>query len=389
MKREGVLYWITGLSGAGKTTIGNCLYYELRKQYDNVVLLDGDILKNITDDGLGYSEEDRRKRAKKYALLCKTLANQGLIVICCTIAMFDEVRQWNRENNKGYVEVFLDVPMEVLKKRDQKGMYSKFEKGKMNNLVGLDLNVEYPKSPDIVLCNDGTLTVNECVKRILEVNINYSLDFDRDVVYWNSYYKKNGCVEAPSLFAEFVGEKLVKGRKMLELGCGNGRDSIFFAGKGINVTAIDASDIAIKRLQEECNSDNLRFVCDDFVCSPIVFVEHYDYCYSRFSLHAINEKQEKEMINNVYNTLKEKGKFFIEVRSVKDELYGKGETVGRNAYKYNGHYRRFIVKEELEEQLKKSGFELEYSEEARDFAPYQDSNPPVIRIIAHKPCETI
>lgn len=52
MKREGVLYWITGLSGAGKTTIGNCLYYELRKQYDNVVLLDGDILKNITDDGL-------------------------------------------------------------------------------------------------------------------------------------------------------------------------------------------------------------------------------------------------------------------------------------------------------------------------------------------------
>ena len=50
----------------------------------------------------------------------------------------------------------------------------------------------------------------------MEVNINYSLDFDRDVVYWNSYYKKNGCVEAPSLFAEFVGEKLVKGRKMLE-----------------------------------------------------------------------------------------------------------------------------------------------------------------------------
>ena len=320
MKREGVLYWITGLSGAGKTTIGNGLYYELRKQYNNVVLLDGDILKNITDDSLGYSEEDRRKRAKKYALLCKTLTDQGIIVVCCTIAMYDEVRQWNRENNKGYVEVFLDVPLEVLKKRDQKGMYSRYENGKMKNLVGLDLNVEYPKFPDIVLCNDGTLSVGECVNRILAVKINYSSDFDRDVNYWNQYYEKKECAELPSLFAEYVGEQTVKGKRMLELGCGNGRDSIFFANKGIDVTAIDASDIVIKHLQKEYNNDNLHFVCDDFVCSSTLFVGHYDYCYSRFSLHAINEKQEDEMIHNIYYALKEQGRLFIEVRSVNDEL---------------------------------------------------------------------
>ena len=123
-KKGGCLYWITGLSGAGKTTIGNRLFYELRKTNDNVVLLDGDMLKEIVSDILGYSDADRRKRAMTYAALCKILADQGQIVICCTIAMYDEVREWNRKNNKRYVEVFLSVPLNVLQERDQKGMYS-------------------------------------------------------------------------------------------------------------------------------------------------------------------------------------------------------------------------------------------------------------------------
>ena len=109
--KNGILYWITGLSGSGKTTVGNRLYYELRQDKDNVVLLDGDLLKSIVGDELGYSESDRRKRAFKYAKICKMLTDQGIIVICCTIAMYDEVRDWNRKNNKAYVEVFLDVPM--------------------------------------------------------------------------------------------------------------------------------------------------------------------------------------------------------------------------------------------------------------------------------------
>ena len=113
--QEGILYWITGLSGAGKTTIGNRLYYEMKKSRDNVVLLDGDILKEIVDENVGYSDEQRRKRAMKYAKICRMLTDQNIYVICCTVAMYDEVRQWNRENNKRYVEVFLDVPVEVLR----------------------------------------------------------------------------------------------------------------------------------------------------------------------------------------------------------------------------------------------------------------------------------
>ena len=384
MLQNGVLYWITGLSGAGKTTIGNRLFYELRKEQDNVILLDGDILKNIVSDEIGYSNEDRRKRAMKYARMCKMLTDQGMIVICCTIAMYHEVREWNRKNNKGYVEVFLNVPLDILKKRDQKGMYSKYKKGKLINLSGVDMEVEFPKNPDIELINDGRLTVEECIERIMEHQIIFSSDFDRDTEYWNSYYESDHGIEKPSLFAKEVGNYLKVNGNLLELGCGNGRDSVYFYSLGINVTAIDASDRAINSLKETYAKQNICFICDDFVCSTVIFAGQYDYVYSRFSLHAINEEQETELIQNVYKVLKESGKFFIEVRSVHDNLYGKGENVGRNSYIYDGHYRRFIVKEELIKKLESVGFFVEYAEENKGFAPFKGEDPPIIRMILSK-----
>ena len=90
--QKGTLYWITGLSGAGKTTIGNALYYRLKQNLDKLVILDGDILKKIVGDSLGYSKDDRKKRAYCYSNLCKILTDQGISVVICTIAMYDEVR---------------------------------------------------------------------------------------------------------------------------------------------------------------------------------------------------------------------------------------------------------------------------------------------------------
>ena len=122
---KGTLYWITGLSGAGKTTIGNRVYYKMKSRNDNTIILDGDILKKIAGKDLGYRREERLERAYRYSALCKLLTDQGINVIICTIAMFDEVREWNRRNIENYVEVFLDVDLEVLKARDKKGLYSK------------------------------------------------------------------------------------------------------------------------------------------------------------------------------------------------------------------------------------------------------------------------
>ncbi len=383
MVKDGILYWITGLAGAGKTTIGNRLFYELRRDNPNVILLDGDVLKNIVNVA-GYSDFDRRKRAMKYAALCKTLTNQGLIVICCTIAMYDEVREYNRQHNKGYIEVFLDVPAAVLQQRDQKGMYSQYENGKAQNIAGFDVEVEYPKHPDLVLKNDGNLTIKQCVDEILKLDARYSSDFDRDIQYWNTYYSNNLAMDTPSPFARFVGERLKKGKNLLELGCGNGRDSIFFARTGMNVTGIDASDASIAELRRKFDAGNCYFICDDFVRSHALFAGQFDYCYSRFSIHAINEKQEKEVLENVYGALKQGGEFFIETRSVNDDLYGQGKKAGKNAYIFDGHYRRFIVKNELEDNARQAGFHIVYSEEKKGFAPFGESDPPVIRMVLRK-----
>ena len=90
--KKGTVYWITGLSGAGKTTIGIELLKILNTK-DNVIFLDGDELREIYGDDIGYSLDDRRKMAMRNSRLCKMLSNQGFDVICCTISMFHSIRE--------------------------------------------------------------------------------------------------------------------------------------------------------------------------------------------------------------------------------------------------------------------------------------------------------
>lgn len=211
--------------------------------------------------------------------------------------------------------------------------------------------------------------------------------YNRDTKYWDNYYKENKASTDASLFALNIFEKYLAGKKgrILELGCGNGRDSRFFISRGYDVTAADASQNAIKRLQEEfADVKNAMFLCGDFVNDTNIYKRQYDYCYSRFSIHAINEEQEKLLLSNVFETLKKGGYFFIETRGVHDELYGLGEKAGEDAFFYDGHYRRFIRKEKLQKKLEEAGFAIASMEESRGFAPYGEENPMIIRCIASK-----
>ncbi len=162
----GKVYWITGLSGAGKTTIGR-LFFENRKAENTAtVFLDGDTLRRVFGDDLGYTEEDRRKCAMRYSRLCALLSSQGIDVVICTISMFHAVREWNREHIPGYCEIYIRVPMEVLRQRDQKGLYSGKTSEKEKDLVGVDIQFEEPVSPDIVLDNDGTISPEKQVENL-------------------------------------------------------------------------------------------------------------------------------------------------------------------------------------------------------------------------------
>lgn len=382
--KAGVLYWITGLPGAGKTTIGLELYYELKKKGHNVVILDGDVLLSIFSES-GFSVADRYARAQKYAKLCKVLTDQGLTVVCCTIAMFDEVRAWNRENIKRYVEIYLKVSDVTLQKRDYKKMYSLSEDNIYRSCVpGNDVCVELPTNADIIIENDGERGIKECVKEILEFDTSFVSNFDRDVNYWNNFYSALDGLKEPSYFAKTILGRLQSGKKLLELGCGNGRDSLYFWRNNIVVTAVDASDEVINELSTQYKDENIQFLCDDFVSAKTIYKKEYDYCYSRFSLHAINENQENELFENVYQSLVMGGFFFIEVRSVNDEIFGLGKKVGRNAYLYNGHFRRFIVLDELVKKLKVQKFKIITAEENRGYAPFADDDPMIIRVIAKK-----
>ena len=161
------VYWITGLSGAGKTTIGKLFYEKLKSHYPNTVFLDGDTLRRVFGNDLGYTEEDRRMCAMRYSRLCAMLQEQDMNVICCTISMFDSVREWNRKNIQSYKEIYVKVSMKKLQERDQKGLYSGITEEKEKEVVGVHMEIEEPKQPDLILYNDGEYAPEEQVEEIL------------------------------------------------------------------------------------------------------------------------------------------------------------------------------------------------------------------------------
>lgn len=164
----GTVYWITGLSGAGKTTIGKLLYGKIREKKFNTVFLDGDILRKVFGDDLGYTKEDRKKCAMRYSRLCAMLQKQGMNVVCCTISMFDSVREWNRANICEYIEIYIEVPMDVLERRNQKNLYHNVRQGITENVAGVDLEAELPRMPDIILCNDGGDSPGEVCGKLIK-----------------------------------------------------------------------------------------------------------------------------------------------------------------------------------------------------------------------------
>lgn len=206
-----------------------------------------------------------------------------------------------------------------------------------------------------------------------------------DKNYWEKYYSSQKAPEQPSLFAKFVMNNYVKeGTDLLELGCGNGRDSIFFARHGIKVTAIDQCAEDIDLLNKKTKINNLKFVCADF--TKLDNVTLFDYVYSRFTLHSISEQEESDVVLWTAKNIKSGGKFFIEARGVKNELYKLGNPVlGQpDAYIYENHYRRFIHLNVLLGKLSRAGFEIIYSKEESGFAPFGDTDYVFIRVVASK-----
>ena len=151
----GQVIWLTGLSGAGKTTVAQVTNLRLRKLGMHPILLDGDILrtllKSTNSDTETYNRAERIKFALVYSQICKILSSQGFTVIIATVSMFQEVYIWNRTNLLNYFEIYLNVPLDELRRRDPKRIYQRYDAGELINVAGLDLPVDEPFEPHITI----------------------------------------------------------------------------------------------------------------------------------------------------------------------------------------------------------------------------------------------
>lgn len=165
--------WITGLSGSGKSTLAQCVAMRLQNQLVRVILLDGDLLRKVFvinyQDKLRFHKNSRIKLAKQYGMLCQMLSEQGFTVVISTISMFQEIYSWNRKHLDGYFEVFLDIPLTELRRRDPKGIYRSYDQGLIKNIAGLDLKIDKPTNPNLKFDFKQGYTASMMADEILKI----------------------------------------------------------------------------------------------------------------------------------------------------------------------------------------------------------------------------
>lgn len=162
-KNNGRVIWITGLSGAGKTTLARALLPHL----PGSVLLDGDEMREALGvANRAFDAASRKQLALTYARLARLLARQGLTVVVATISLFHDVHSWNRVHLPGYLEIFLDVSEEVRRSRDPKGLYAGEQNGQIQHMAGCTTPVETPRAPHLRL--DSSCSLEDAVQKIME-----------------------------------------------------------------------------------------------------------------------------------------------------------------------------------------------------------------------------
>jgi len=160
--------WMTGLSGAGKTTIAQHLELALNNRGYLTQVLDGDNIRSGINNNLGFSEEDRYENIRRIAEVSKLLMDSGIICINSFISPTNDIREMAKQiiGRENFIEVFIDAPLDVCEQRDVKGLYEKARKGEIKNFTGIDAPFDKPMDAQIVLPTDK-LSVEECVEDCL------------------------------------------------------------------------------------------------------------------------------------------------------------------------------------------------------------------------------
>lgn len=162
--------WMTGLSGAGKTTIGVHLERELNKRGYLTQVLDGDNIRTGINNNLGFSEDDRFENIRRISEVSKLFLNCGIICINSFISPTNDIRQMAKDiiGQDNFLEVYVNAPLEVCEQRDVKGLYQKAREGIIKNFTGIDAPFDAPENPDIEIETDK-LNIEDSVQKCLKV----------------------------------------------------------------------------------------------------------------------------------------------------------------------------------------------------------------------------
>jgi adenylylsulfate kinase-like enzyme len=153
----GRVLWITGLSGAGKSTVGRLVATRLREAGVAALVLDGDEVRQaVADPHIGHDRESRLTNAMRICRLAQLVSGQGFTAVVPTMSLFREVYDWNRAHLPNYCEVLLQVRIDVLRARDARGLYSRAARGEVQHVVGVHVAYDAPESAHLVLTNEGS-----------------------------------------------------------------------------------------------------------------------------------------------------------------------------------------------------------------------------------------
>ena len=151
--QKGRVIWLTGLSGAGKSTIADLVEKRLHADGRHTYLLDGDNVRHGLNRDLGFTEEDRVENIRRVAEVARLMVDAGLIVLTAFISPFKSERRMARSlmGEDEFIEIFVDTPLEVAEQRDVKGLYKKARRGELKNFTGIDSPYEAPENPELRL----------------------------------------------------------------------------------------------------------------------------------------------------------------------------------------------------------------------------------------------
>ena len=165
-QQRGVTVWLTGLSGSGKTTIGESVHKNLSAQGYKVEMLDADFLRQNLSKELSFSKEDRNENIRRIGFVAHLLTRNDVIVLVCAISPYQAIREEVRQRIQDFIEVYVNAPLLICEQRDVKGLYKKARVGEIKYFTGIDDPYEPPLSPEVE-CKTNQENITESVNKIL------------------------------------------------------------------------------------------------------------------------------------------------------------------------------------------------------------------------------